>query len=70
MRTAIASRLRSTPFDQTSIQTAIDAGADTIEHGNEATDEQLKQMRDKGIFIDLTPAFYGGFLRKSWSRAS
>jgi imidazolonepropionase-like amidohydrolase len=47
--------------DQASIQTAIDAGADTIEHGNEATDEQLKQMKDKGIFIGLTPAFYGGF---------
>src|SRR5207247_1784887 len=50
--------------DKTSIQTAIDAGADSIEHGNEVTDEQLKQMRDKGIFLDLTPTFYGGFLRK------
>src|SRR6266404_6508167 len=46
--------------DKTSIQTAIDAGADSIEHGNQATDEQLKQMRDKGIFFDLTPTFYGG----------
>lgn len=42
-----------------SIQTAIDAGADSIEHGNEATDEQLTQMRDKGVFLDLTPTFYG-----------
>ena len=50
--------------DKTSIQTAIDAGADSIEHGNEATDEQLRQMRDKGIFVDLTPTAYGGFLRK------
>ncbi len=50
--------------DKTSIQTAIDAGADSIEHGNEATDAQLKQMRDKGIFLDLTPTSYGGFLRK------
>jgi len=50
--------------DKTSIQTAIDAGADSIEHGNEATDAQLKQMRDKGIFLDLTPTAYGGFLRK------
>lgn len=49
---------------KTSIQTAIDAGADSIEHGNEATDAQLKQMRDKGIFIDLTPTSYDGFLRK------
>jgi imidazolonepropionase-like amidohydrolase len=51
-------------FDTTSIQTAIDAGADSIEHGNEATDEQLKQMRDKRIFFDLTPTFYGGFFLK------
>jgi imidazolonepropionase-like amidohydrolase len=50
--------------DKTSIQTAIDAGADSIEHGNDATDEQLKQMRDKGIFLDLTPTSYGGFFRK------
>src|SRR5438132_12658555 len=43
--------------DKVSIQTAIDARADSIEHGNEATDAQLKQMRDKGIFLDLTPTF-------------
>ena len=46
--------------DTVSIQTAIDAGADSIEHGNDATDEQLRQMRDKGIYFDLTPTFYGG----------
>jgi imidazolonepropionase-like amidohydrolase len=50
--------------DKTSIQTAIDAGADSIEHGNEVTDEQLKQMRDKGIFFDFTPTSYGGFFTK------
>ena len=50
--------------DKISIQTAIDAGADSIEHGNEVTDEQLKRMRDKGIFFDLTPTFYGSFLLK------
>jgi imidazolonepropionase-like amidohydrolase len=49
---------------QIAIQTAIDAGADSIEHGNAVTDEQLQQMRDKGIFLDLTPTFYGGFLLK------
>jgi imidazolonepropionase-like amidohydrolase len=47
--------------DKTSIQTAIDAGADSIEHGNDVTDEQLKQMRDKGIFFDFTPTSYGRF---------
>ena len=40
--------------EKTSIQTAIDAGSDSIEHGNEITDQQLKQMRDKGIFFDFT----------------
>src|SRR5246127_4285025 len=50
--------------DKTSIQTAIDAGADSIEHGNKVTDEQLKQMRDKGIFFDFTPTSYGDFFTK------
>jgi len=51
-------------IETTSIQTAIDAGADSIEHGNEATDAQLRQMRAKGIFLDLTPTFYdAGYLR-------
>lgn len=51
-------------FETSSIQTAIDAGADSIEHGNEVTDDQLRQMRDKGIFLDLTPTFYHAFFLK------
>jgi len=50
--------------DTASIQTAIDGGVDSIEHGNGVTDEQLRTMRDKGIFLDLTPTFYDGF----WSK--
>ena len=50
--------------EKAAIQTAIDAGADSIEHGNEATDEQLRKMRDKGIFLDLTPTAYGAFFLK------
>jgi imidazolonepropionase-like amidohydrolase len=50
--------------DKASIQTAIDAGADSIEHGNDVTDEQLKAMKEKGIFLDLTPTFYDGFFLK------
>jgi imidazolonepropionase-like amidohydrolase len=50
--------------DKTSIQTAIDAGVDSIEHGNEVSDEQLKQMRDKGMFFDFTPTSYGDFFTK------
>lgn len=51
-------------FEASNIQLAIDARADSIEHGNQVTDEQLKQMRDKGIFLDLTPTFYGNFFMK------
>jgi imidazolonepropionase-like amidohydrolase len=51
-------------IEPASIQTAIDAGADSIEHGNFVTDEQLRQMRDKGISLVLTPTFYGGFFLK------
>lgn len=51
-------------IDTESIQTAIDAGADSIEHGNEVTGNQLNQMRAKGIFFVLTPTFYGGFYLK------
>ncbi|MFN2622241.1 MAG: amidohydrolase family protein [Chthoniobacterales bacterium] len=50
--------------DNVSIQTAIDARADSIEHGNEATDAELKQMRDKGIFLCLTPTSYGDFFTR------
>jgi imidazolonepropionase-like amidohydrolase len=50
--------------DKASIQTAIDAGADSIEHGNDVTDEQLKKMRDKGIFFDFTPTSYGDFFTR------
>lgn len=48
-----------------SIQMAIDAGADSIEHGNEATDQQLRLMREKGIYLDLTPTFFDGTF---WTR--
>jgi len=50
--------------DVAGIQTAIDAGADSIEHGNEATDAELAAMRTKGIFLDLTPTVWDGM----WSR--
>ena len=51
-------------IDTASIQTAINSGADSIEHGNDVTDEQLKVMRDKRIFIDITPTFWGGLFTK------
>jgi imidazolonepropionase-like amidohydrolase len=51
-------------FTPASIQIAIDAGVDSIEHGNGVTDAQLKQMREKGIFFDLTPTWFDGFWTK------
>jgi imidazolonepropionase-like amidohydrolase len=33
------------------IKAAIEAGVDSIEHGDEATDEDFRAMRDKGIFL-------------------
>jgi len=47
-----------------SIQFAVDAGVDSIEHGNNVTDEQLRQMRAKGIFFDFTPTVWNGM----WSK--
>ncbi len=57
-------RVAAHAIDTASIQTAIDGGADSIEHGNDVTDQQLQQMRAKGIFLDLTPTFYDGL----WSK--
>lgn len=36
------------------IQAAIDGVVDSIEHGDGATEEQFRHMRDKGIFLDPT----------------
>ena len=47
----------------TGIQTAVDAGVDSIEHGDDITDAQLKAMRDKGIYFDITQTFFGGRMR-------
>ncbi|MGA3328389.1 MAG: amidohydrolase family protein [Terriglobia bacterium] len=46
------------------IQTTIDAGADSLEHGDAITDEMLKEMKDRGISFDLTETFAGGRLRE------
>jgi imidazolonepropionase-like amidohydrolase len=39
---------------QTGVQAAIDGRVDSIEHAEEASEEQFKAMRDKGIFLDPT----------------
>jgi imidazolonepropionase-like amidohydrolase len=47
------------------IDIAIQAGVDSIEHGEEASDQQLTQMRDKSIFLGATewtrPAVLGPY---------
>jgi len=47
-------RVAAHAVDKVAIQTAIDAGVDSIEHAFLATDEQLQQMKDKGIFLVAT----------------
>jgi len=53
--------------DKVGIQTAIDAGVDSIEHGDEATDDQLQQMKSKGIFLDATDLWTNGRLAEYYS---
>jgi imidazolonepropionase-like amidohydrolase len=43
--------------DNQAVQIAIDAGVDSIEHAWSATDEQLKQMKAKGIFLVATEIY-------------
>jgi imidazolonepropionase-like amidohydrolase len=54
--------------DRTAIQTAIDAGVDSIEHGNDATDEQLTQMKQKGIVLDATDLWGNGRILEYYSK--
>jgi imidazolonepropionase-like amidohydrolase len=54
--------------DKTGIQTAIDAGVDSVEHGDEAADDQLKQMKDKGIFLVATDLFSSGRLYEYFAK--
>jgi imidazolonepropionase-like amidohydrolase len=54
--------------DKTAIQTAIDAGVDSVEHGDEATDEELKQMKEKGIFLDATDLWGNGRIYEYYSK--
>jgi len=43
--------------DNLAVQIAIDAGVDSIEHAWSATDEQLTQMKAKGIFLVATEIY-------------
>jgi imidazolonepropionase-like amidohydrolase len=43
--------------DNAAVQIAIDAGVDSIEHAWTATDDQLRQMKAKGIWLVATEIF-------------
>ncbi|WP_274535537.1 amidohydrolase family protein [Bradyrhizobium canariense] len=55
--------------DQQNIQEVIDAGVDSIEHGDGVTDRQLEEMRDKGIFFDITPLMREKVYSPAWLSA-
>jgi imidazolonepropionase-like amidohydrolase len=43
--------------DNAAVQIAIEAGVDSIEHAWTVTEEQLRQMKDKGIWLVATDVF-------------
>jgi imidazolonepropionase-like amidohydrolase len=47
-------RVAAHAVERVAIQSAIDAGVDSIEHAFLATDQQLQQMKDRGIFLVAT----------------
>jgi imidazolonepropionase-like amidohydrolase len=57
VRTAHAASVRVAAHATTAagIQSAIDGGVDSVEHGTQATDSMLMAMRDKHIAFDPTP---------------
>lgn len=61
-------RVAAHAVDKTAIQTAIDAGVDSIEHAFFATDEQLRQMKEKAIFLVATDIPDNGGSRESKDR--
>lgn len=56
-------------FTPVSIQIAINASVDSIEHGDGITDDELAQMRKKGIFFDITETFYNGRFKNIFDRS-
>ena len=55
-------------WDDTAIGIVVDAGVDSVEHGDEISDANLRKMRDKGIFLvatDRTPQAWMDLFGKS-----
>ena len=55
--------------DNTAVQIAIDAGVDSIEHAWTATDDQLRQMKAKGIWLVATEIFVAASPKDRLQRA-
>jgi imidazolonepropionase-like amidohydrolase len=55
--------------DNVAVQIAIDAGVDSIEHAWTATEDQLKQMKERGIFLVATDVFFTAPPRERLQRA-
>jgi imidazolonepropionase-like amidohydrolase len=55
--------------DNVAVQIAIDAGVDSIEHAWTATDDQLKQMKERGIYLVATDVFFTAPPRERLQRA-
>ncbi|MEJ7638546.1 MAG: amidohydrolase family protein [Singulisphaera sp.] len=50
------------------VKVSVEAGVDSVEHAYEVSDESLKAMRDKGIFLvptDLTPVALAEIINKT-----
>jgi imidazolonepropionase-like amidohydrolase len=55
-------------MDADAVKTAVEAGVDSVEHGNGATDEALRAMKEKGIALSPTD-WPGEMLRELFARA-
>jgi imidazolonepropionase-like amidohydrolase len=55
--------------DNAAVQIAIDAGVDSIEHAWTATDEQLRQMKERSIWLVATDVFVAGSPKDRLQRA-
>lgn len=55
--------------DNIAVQIAIDAGVDSVEHAWSATNAQLEQMRDRGIFLVATEIFVAAPPKERLQRA-
>jgi imidazolonepropionase-like amidohydrolase len=54
-------RVAAHAVTEPAIQIGVEAGVDSIEHGDEATDAQLRAMKEKGIFLVATDLWHRAY---------